>query len=82
MRDFIYTIQLILSTLGFLFFSICSGIVGGYVIEYKKDPTIVDKMIFAFNSSSYPLYVIACLLWTVIILFLIWKRKSNIRLAN
>lgn len=82
MRSFIYVIQLVLSTLGFLFFSVCSGVVGGYVIEYEKDPTIVDKIIFAFNSSSYPLYACACLLWAVIIIFLIGKRKRNIKFTN
>ncbi|CAH2715111.1 hypothetical protein BACCIP111895_02295 [Neobacillus rhizosphaerae] len=81
MRYFIYIIQLVISTLGFLLFSIFSGVVGGYAIEYKKDPTIFDQITFAFNSSSYPLYACAFLLWAVIVI-VIWKRKRSIKPIN
>jgi len=79
MRYFIYVIQLVISTLGFLFFSFFSAIVGGYAIEYKKNPTIIDQITFAFNSSSYPFYACLFLLWAVIVIFvLLFKRKRNI----
>lgn len=77
MEKLIYIIHLVISSLGFLFFSFFSGIVGSYAIEYKRDPSIFDKTIYAFNSSFYPYYACVFLLWFLIVIsVLVIQRKK------
>lgn len=77
MDKLIYSLQLVISSLGFLLSSFFSGIVGSYAIEYKKDPSLVDKTIYAFNSSSYPYYACVFLLWFLIVIaVLVIQRKK------
>jgi hypothetical protein len=79
MEKLIYIIHLVISSLGFLFFSFFSGIVGSYAIEFKKDPSIFDKTIYAFNSSSSPYYACVFLLWfLIVIVVLVIQRKRKI----
>jgi phosphotransferase system glucose/maltose/N-acetylglucosamine-specific IIC component len=76
MEKLIYIIHLVISSLGFLLFSLFSGIVGSYAIEFKKDPSIFDKTIYAFNSSSYPYYACVFLLWFVIVVLVIQRKRK------
>jgi hypothetical protein len=76
MEKLIYIIHLVISSLVFLFFSFFSGIVGSYAIEFKKDPSIFDKTIYAFNSSSYPYYACVFLLWFVIVVLVIQRKRK------
>ncbi|WP_147535175.1 hypothetical protein [Bacillus marasmi] len=79
MKKIIYIIQLVISSLGFLLFSFFSGIVGSYAIENKKHPSILDKTIYAFDSSSYPYYASVFLLWfLIVIIVLVIQRKRKI----
>ncbi|MED4534907.1 hypothetical protein [Metabacillus fastidiosus] len=83
----IYIIQLVFSTIGFLFFSFLAGIIGSYAIEYKKDITIIDRYSFAFQASSYPYIASAFLLWVIIVIVIMFlklkkKRKNNKNLSQ
>jgi uncharacterized membrane protein YidH (DUF202 family) len=79
MKYLVYTLQLVISVIGFLFFSFLAGIVGSYAIEYKQNPTIIDRTIYAFNSSSYPYIACGFMVWTliVIVLMLLKKKRKN-----
>jgi TRAP-type C4-dicarboxylate transport system permease small subunit len=79
MEKLIYTIQLVISSIGVLLFSFFSGIVGSYAIEYRKTPSIFDKTIYAFHNSSYPYYACVFLLWFIIVIVvLVIQRKRKI----
>ena len=75
MKKVVYIVQLVISILGFLIYSFFSGIVGSYAIEYKENPTIMDKTLYAFDSSSYPFIACAFLIWTGIVIVILFKKR-------
>lgn len=77
MRYSSYIFQLVVSTMGFLLFSFFSGIVGSYAIEYTKSPSVLDKLIYSFSSSSYPYYACAFLLWSIIVIIVLYRKRRK-----